>query len=62
MKTKVLAIIIAAGLLLGVGTGIGFAIYGNLPQNVAATAIFNAIDDFLYLKWKSSYVSIIKIL
>ncbi len=46
MKTKVLAIIIAAVLLLGLGTGIGFAIYGNLPQNVAATAIFNAIDDF----------------
>ena len=46
MKTKVLAIIIAAVLLIGAGTGIGFAIYGNLPQNAAATAIFGAIEDF----------------
>ena len=46
MKTKVLAIIIAAVLLVGAGTGIGFAIYANLPQNAAATAIFNAIEDF----------------
>lgn len=46
MKTKVLAIIIAAILLVGAGTGIGFAIYANLPQNAAASAIFNAIEDF----------------
>ncbi len=45
MKTKLLAIIIAAVLLLGAGAGIGVAIYCNQPYNVAGNAILNAFDD-----------------
>ena len=46
MKTKLLAIIIAAVLLVGAGTGIGILIYCNQPYNVAGSAILGALDDF----------------
>ena len=42
---KILAIILAALVFVGAGTGIAFAIISNRPQNVAISAIVNAVED-----------------
>lgn len=42
---KLLAIILAALVFAGAGTGVAFAIIGNRPQNVAMTAIINAVEE-----------------
>lgn len=47
MKLKLLAIIIAAVLLVGAGTGIGIAVYANQPENVVEAAISDLFDDLL---------------
>ena len=42
---KIIAIILAALVFVGAGTGIAFAIISNRPQNVAITAIINAVEE-----------------
>ncbi|MBO7250983.1 MAG: hypothetical protein J6V42_06895 [Clostridia bacterium] len=42
---KIIAIILAALVFAGAGTGVAFAIIGNRPQNVAMTAIINAVEE-----------------
>ena len=45
MKIKVIAIILSVVLVVGIGAGVGFAIYNNAPQNVAARAVGEAVED-----------------
>lgn len=46
LKTKILIIVIAAVVVAGAAVGIGFAIYNNTPEVVAANAIEGVFRDF----------------
>ena len=47
LKTKLLTIIISAVVIVGALVGIGFAIYNNTPEVVAANAIEGMFKDFV---------------